>query len=198
MESILNDIEKDIRTSSSWSIVVAILAIICGALAIAAPVWGAVVATMTFGIVSIVAGVFELGFAWRTRKMTGAFWRFISAFAYLAAGIWVIAQPSVGIPALALALGVMLLARGISLLFFTYDMRRTHVWGWFLLDAACSLVLSYFVIKGWPTQSILYLGLFFGAGLVVNGWQRFMVALWVKQVLPPKTKAPPPVSAAHA
>jgi uncharacterized membrane protein HdeD (DUF308 family) len=197
MESILSEIESEIRRATGWSIVVAIAAIICGAFAIIEPLWGAIAAAVAFGVVAIVAGVLELGYAWRTRKDHGAVWRFLSGIAYLVAGIWVLAQPGVGIVALSLALGAMLVVRGISLLFVTYDLRSTHVWGWYLFDGLVSLALGALVLAAWPTRSVLYLGLFFGAGLVINGWQRFMVSLWVRRTVP-KAPTAPPISAAHA
>jgi uncharacterized membrane protein HdeD (DUF308 family) len=196
METIIENIESALRRASVWSIIVAIAAVICGVLAVLSPAWGAYVATVVFGVTAVVAGVFELGYAWRTRKDNGAFWRFVISLAYLVAGIYVLANLGIGMAALALAFGVMMLVRGVMLLMLTYDLRRTHVWGWYLFDAVVSLILGGLVLAAWPAGSIIYLGLWFGIGLIFNGVHRFSEALALRRILPPSK--PRPLTAAHA
>jgi uncharacterized membrane protein HdeD (DUF308 family) len=144
-----------------------------------------------------VAGVLELAFAWRTRKARGAFWYFVIGAAYLAVGIWVLANPAMGMVALSLALGIMLLVRAGGELMLTWELRSTHVWGWYGVDGLVSTALGALVLAAWPVGSILYLGLYFGVALVFGGAQRLAVAFAVRRALPPSQKAPP-LSAAHA
>src|SRR5262249_26341601 len=57
MDTLRENFEEALRRSAGWSIVVAFGAIVCGIIAIAAPMWGAYVATVTFGCVALAAGV---------------------------------------------------------------------------------------------------------------------------------------------
>jgi uncharacterized membrane protein HdeD (DUF308 family) len=196
MDMTLAGLEDGIRRTSGWSMVVAVLAIIGGIFILFSPAYGAVAATAMFAVVAIVAGVAELGHAWRTRQLGGAFWRFLLGIAYVAAGVYVILKPGIGLLALAFAFGFMLLVRGFSEIMHGFALRGTRIWGWHIVDGLLSLALGVLVLAKWPVGSILYLGLWVGISLIFNGINRFSIAASLRRVLPPAPRTP--MKPAHA
>jgi uncharacterized membrane protein HdeD (DUF308 family) len=190
MDTTLAGLEDGMRKSAGWSMAVAVLAIIGGIFILFSPAYGAIAATAVFAVVAIIAGVMELGHAWRTRQLGGAFWRFLLGIAYVAAGVYVIMKPGIGLMALAFAFGVMLLVRGFSALMLGFTLRGTRVSGWHIVDGLLSLLLGAFVLAKWPVGSILYLGLWVGISLIFNGINRFSIAATLRRVLPPAPRTP--------
>jgi uncharacterized membrane protein HdeD (DUF308 family) len=198
METAIENVEEELRRGTTWSLIAAVGLIIIGAVVVGTPLVGALAAVMVFGAMAVVAGALELGYAWRMRAEHGAMWRFIGAIVSLLVGAFVLARPGVGMAALALWLGVMILVRGVTQLFVAYELRASHVWGWFVVDGVISLILGAFIVAAWPVGSVLFLGIWFGVSLIVDGVNRLVVAAMLRRALPPSTKAPPPLTAAHA
>jgi uncharacterized membrane protein HdeD (DUF308 family) len=88
--------------------------------------------------------------------------------------------------ALAFGLGLFLVARGVMQLVMGYELRESHVWGWFIFDGLVSLVLGVLVLAAWPLGSLLFLGIYFGIGLVMSGVHRLMIAVMLRKALPPR------------
>jgi uncharacterized membrane protein HdeD (DUF308 family) len=198
MNSIATNPLEAARRQTGWAIAAGIALVLAGIVAILSPFAGAIVAVALFGWMAVVGGIFELIYAWRTRDERGTLWRIILGVLYLGVGAYVLARPVSGMVALALALGALLIARAVFLSLLAYELKHTHVWGWVGFDAVVSAGLGALVLMGWPTDSVVFLGVYFGAGLLVNGINRLIVASVVRRSLPPPaTRAPPPLKPAH-
>src|SRR5690349_9347608 len=109
------EIENGLRRAAGWSMAVAIGTIALGIFTLVMPWVGALTATIVFGSAAFLDGALEFASAWRTRHDEGSFWRFVSALAFLAVGVFIFMRPGVGAVTLAMALGVALLIRGAML-----------------------------------------------------------------------------------
>jgi uncharacterized membrane protein HdeD (DUF308 family) len=197
MNSIATNPLDTVRRQTGWAIAAGIALVLAGIVAILSPLAGALVAVALFGWMSIVGGIFELAYAWRTRDERGTLWRIILGVLYLGVGAYVLARPATGVVALALALGALLIGRAVFLALLSYELRHTNIWGWIAFDAAVSLLLGVLVLMGWPNDSVVFLGVYFGAGLLVNGINRLIVATMVRRKLPPPATRAPPLKPAH-
>jgi uncharacterized membrane protein HdeD (DUF308 family) len=198
METRVAELREGVRRQTGWTIAVGIGLIVAGVVALRAPKAGAVVATLMFGWVAIGAGILEGIEAWSTRKERGAFWRFALSAAYLAVGIYSFARPTKTTMALALAFGLVLVARGIFLAAMSYELRSTHSWGWVLFDGIVSALFGALVLARWPNRSVMLLGVFVGVSLLMNGLDHLMVAGEVRRHLPPPSRPAHPLGAAGA
>src|SRR5262249_11784744 len=52
-------------------------------------------------------------------------------------------------------------------------------WGWVLLNGVVTLLLGALIWRGWPEDSLQFIGLFVGIDMVFAGWSWIMMALAV-------------------
>jgi uncharacterized membrane protein HdeD (DUF308 family) len=158
---------------TAWSVGAGLALIAAGVIAIEAPRVGALYSLWLFGWLMFAVGALELGFAWSSRDDAGAIWRFLTATLYLGVGAFLLFHPLDGIAALALSLGGLFLSRSAFLILLSHDVKATSSgswgWMWFLFDAAVSGAVGFMVLSGFPNDSIRYLGLYTGIGMIVAG-----------------------------
>ena len=103
-------------------------------IAFSAPLAGALAAVTLFAVSAFLSGAVELAHAWETRGERETRWGFVVGALYLATGVYVLLRPVQSMFALALGLGVFLVARGVLMQLVALQLRHTHSWGWFVAD----------------------------------------------------------------
>ena len=135
--------------------------------------------------------VLELAFAWQLRSERGSFWRFVIALAGFVTGAFVLMRPAAGMLVLAFWLGTMVIIRGAMQLMLSWELRGTHFWGWHFFDGVVSIAAGVFIIYAWPVGTVAFLGVWVGISLMMNGLNRFAMAVMLKRLLPPSSKGRP-------
>src|SRR6476620_2217490 len=106
----MTTLTRDIRESTTWSIVLSVLMMLSGLLAVfVAPVAGLTV-TLLFGWLLLFAGALHVGFAWRADRAVSVVGEVALAVAYAAIGAYMLARPVAGLASLRLAIAACLLA----------------------------------------------------------------------------------------
>src|SRR5512144_3103153 len=103
-------ITREIRESTTWSIVLSVLMMVSGVLAILIPPIAGLTVTVVFGWLLIFTGVLHLGFAWRGDRAASILVEILLAVLYGAIGLYMLARPVAGLASLTLAIAVYLVA----------------------------------------------------------------------------------------
>lgn len=178
----VGSVAQGVRSASGWSIVAGVILVIAGVLAIAVPWIPALVATFWVAWALVFGGVAEIihGFDSRERMV----WNLGLGLLYIAIGLYILYRPGPSLAALALVLGVFLLIEGIILGFIALQWRPMAGWAWWLFDAIITLLLAFFILEGWPSNSAVMLGLFVGASMLVSGINRLVLGTAVRAAIP--------------
>jgi uncharacterized membrane protein HdeD (DUF308 family) len=56
------------------------------------------------------------------------------------------------------------------------QLRPLKGWGWFLFNAAASLLMGILILEGWPASSVWAIGTLVGVSVLMNGISRIMIA----------------------
>src|SRR5580704_9746336 len=96
------------RRSLNWSIAFSVLMILAGIAAIAMPPVAGLAVNIVVAWLLLFSGAMHLVFAWYTRSVGAAVWEVLLGLVYGTTGIYLLAQPVVGLVALTLALAIYL------------------------------------------------------------------------------------------
>ena len=88
-----NSLTADVRTATTWSIVLSVLMMATGVLAIGIPMIAGVAVTAVVGWLLLFSGLFHLAFAWRAGRPGAVVWQILLGLVYGAIGFYVIARP---------------------------------------------------------------------------------------------------------
>ena len=89
--------------------------------------------------------------------------------------------PAVGISAIAVLLSFYLIADSFASFGMANERRPLPGWIWMALNGLASLVLAMLILLGWPATSALFLGVFLGISLLLDGMMLFMFGLALKK-----------------
>jgi uncharacterized membrane protein HdeD (DUF308 family) len=159
--------------------VMGVVTAIIGVFMILYPFATAAATTIFFGWSLLIAAVANLVFAFYAPSAGPFLVKVLLAILYGVAGVGVLLNPAAGVAALTLALGTMLVIQaGIE--FSIATLYRAEVsWGWMLLDSLVSLALGLMILFHWPFSSVWAVGTMVGAGVLVAGISRIVVAATV-------------------
>ena len=155
-----------------WSIFLGILLILGGLLAIVAPFFAGIAASIFFGWLILFAGVAHLIYAWSERGAGAILWQILIGLAYVIAGLYLFVLPIGGIFALTLVLAVYIAAEGVFELALFFHLRQLPGTIWFLVDGVISLLLAALIFFHWPSTSFWVLGTLVGISLLFSGIAR--------------------------
>jgi uncharacterized membrane protein HdeD (DUF308 family) len=178
----VESVAREVRSASGWSIAAGVILVIAGVVAIGVPWLPALVATLWIAWALVFGGVAEAIHAFDSRQ--GLVWRLVLGLLYIATGLYMLYRPEPALAALALVLGVFLLVEGIVLGFIALQWRPLAGWGWWLFDAIITLLLALFILRGWPGNSAVMLGLFVGASMLISGVNRLVLGSAVRAAIP--------------
>ena len=111
------------------------------------------------------AAAIEIVNAFETRHRPGYGWRAIGGLLWAGAGIFMLVRPIWGTVGVAIALGLVLVMRGVVHAAQTYELKNP----WFIVAALFSLSLGALAIAGWPGDSVVVLAVLAGAALLIDG-----------------------------
>lgn len=170
----------DIKRSSAWSLCMGIITALLGVFLITFPLLTATITTLLLGCILILVGVARFVFALHSRSI-GTFLRHLLLSAlYIVAGVLIAFFPIAGVAALTVLLGSMLLVGAAVETATAFQLRSMKGWGWFLFDAAASLVVGILILAGWPASSVWAIGTLVGVAVLFNGISRIMIAGMVR------------------
>lgn len=156
------------RGVRSWSMVVGIVMVVLGIVAITLSV-AATYATMLFlGMVIAIRGIFELLYALRLYHHEGFYRLLFGGVLSVVVGLLLLSSPGLSAAALTLFIAAFMVVGG---LFRSIAVPLEHGphWAIELVAAVVTLLLGLWLLSGWPTTALWFIGLLLGIEILVTG-----------------------------
>jgi uncharacterized membrane protein HdeD (DUF308 family) len=169
---------------TGWSIFLGVVLMIAGLVAIMAPLFAGIAASIFFGWLLMVGGVAHLIYAWSERGAGAIIWQILIGVVYLIAAFYLFASPVSGVISLTLIFAIYIAMEGIMELGLYFRIRARHGAGYFLLDGVVSLLLAGLVFFHWPLSSAWFLGTIVGISLIFSGIARLTLPMGRRRLLP--------------
>ena len=178
----VTSLTDDIRTATTWSIVLSVFIMATGVLALLAPAIAGVTVTIVIGWLLIISGILHLGYAWRASGASAAVWEILVAIVYGGAGLYLLAKPVMGLEALTLALVIYLVLESGLEFVLGLSLRSVAGSGWFVVDGIVTLVLAVLIAGGFPASSAWAIGTLVAISMFFSGLTRFMLSAGLRRV----------------
>ena len=175
-------LREDIRTATTWSIVLSVLMMATGVIALFVPAITGVTVTLLMGWLLIISGILHLGYAWRASGAGAAIWEILVAVLYGVAGVYLLANPVMGLEALTQALVVYLVLESALEFVLGFSLRSVAGSGWFVFDGIVTLVLAVLIARGYPASSTWAIGTLVAISMFFSGLTRLMLSAVVRSV----------------
>lgn len=170
-----------VKKVSTWSIVWAVLLIICGMLAIGSPEIAAVAVNIVLAWVIIFAGIIHVVIAFHAHGAGSLIWKLLVGLAYIIFGGFLLLHPVVGVASLTLVIAILFLIEGVLDIILYFKMRAERGSGWVLFDALITILLGGLIYAHWPSSSAWAIGTLVGVSMIISGWTRLMLSLAVRK-----------------
>ena len=173
---------NEIKRHSNWGIFTGVLTALLGVFLIAFPLFTATITTLLFGGILIFVGVAQFFFALHSESAGRLLLKILLSALYVITGVLIAFFPIAGVAALTLVLGTLLLAAAALEAITAFLLRPVKGWGWFLFNAAVSLLMGFLILAGWPVSAIWAIGTLVGVAVLMNGLSRIAIAAKMRRV----------------
>lgn len=171
------------KKSLTWSIVLSVLMILAGFLAIIIPPVAGIAVTIFVGWLLIFSGMAHLVFAWHTRGAGAILWEVLLGILYIAAGVYLLWNPVLGLTSLTLALAIYLIAEAVLEFILAVRLRPMPGSGWLFLDGIITLVLAIMIWRMWPSSALWAIGILVGISMLFSGVSRLMLSIAARHMI---------------
>jgi uncharacterized membrane protein HdeD (DUF308 family) len=152
---------------------------ILGAVAIGFSLVTTLATVLVFGMLVLLAGLFQLVTAFWGRGWRGFFLHLLAGVLYLVIGVFMIDNSAETAVGMTLLVAACLLVGGIFRTILAL-VERFDGWGWALLNGIVSVVLGAAIWKQWPLNGPWVIGLFVGIEMLFSGLSWVMLGLAVR------------------
>ena len=159
-----------IQAHARVAVITGVILLLCGLLAVAAPLAAGVSITILVGLLLTAGGIGQCLLALRAGAFGKGLLVFLIGGLTVIAGVFMLTQPLEGLEAITLFLAAYFLATGIFELIAAMQMRPTAGWGWILLNGVVTLVLGLVIWRQFPLSGAWAVGVLFGLKLMMGGW----------------------------
>jgi len=170
------------KQSSGLSIVWSILLIVFGVLAICSPLAASLGVMLVIAWLILFGGVAQLAYAFQSEGIGHIIWKLLVAFVYIAAGLYLLTHPGVGVAGLTLVLGIVFFVEGVADVILYFSVPKVDGSGWVLFDGIITLILGVMIWRGWPSTSFWVIGTLVGISMIMTGTTRLMMSLAVRKL----------------
>jgi uncharacterized membrane protein HdeD (DUF308 family) len=165
------------RHSFTSSILFAILLILFGILAISLPMVASFGVSRVIAWLILIDGIVQFVYAFRSQGVGRTIWKILVSLLYVAAGLYLLTHPLMGLAGLTLMLAVFFFVEGfVDIVMFVWTHRAAGS-EWLLLHGIVTLLLGVMIWRHWPSSSLWTLGMLVGISMLVTGVTRLMMAL---------------------
>jgi uncharacterized membrane protein HdeD (DUF308 family) len=167
----------------NWSLGLGILLVLLGAAAFAKPLIPSLTINFFIGGLLIAAGVMRIMSAFGTYSWRGFWLSLLCGALSLVSGTAMLALPAVGIDALVIFLGILILFEAAAKLTAAFSVPRDYPWGWILVDGLITAVLGGILFTADPAQAAVYLGVIVGLHLMASGVALIAAGVWLMRAI---------------
>jgi uncharacterized membrane protein HdeD (DUF308 family) len=161
----------------AWSVVWPPLLILSGLLAIGLPLAISFSGIVFIGCLLVLCSAIQVLHAFQPEDIASLPWKLAIALLFMGAGIYLLADPILGISRLNLAIGLFFIAKGV-VDFLGYSKARKSIGSsWILFDGIGTLILGLLIWRQWPSNSSRATATLVGISMLVTGITRLMITL---------------------
>jgi uncharacterized membrane protein HdeD (DUF308 family) len=143
---------EEAKKNAGLLIFLGILTVIFGVLAIAAPFITGVAVAIFVGSLLVLTGISQLVHAFKAKMWGIGFWGTVIGLLSIAAGLYMIFRPGVGLAALTMLLAIYFLVDGISEIIAAFRIKPDQGWGWVLFNGIIAVLLGFMIWRQWPAS----------------------------------------------
>jgi uncharacterized membrane protein HdeD (DUF308 family) len=175
-------LSSDVHKATTWSIVLSILMIVAGLFAIASPLVAGITVTAIVGWLLLISAGLHFVYAFRGGRAAAVVWEILLAIVYGLVGIYVLANPAIGLATLTFVIAFYLFVEGILELVASYQLRNESGAGWLLFDGIVTLLLAIMIWSSWPSSGVWAIGTLVGVSMFFSGIARLMLSYDVRKI----------------
>ena len=158
--------------------------VLLGATAIGSAFVTTLVTVVTFGILMLLGGIFQVVTALWGRGWRGFVLHLLAGVLYLIAGLFMIESPVGAAMSLTFLVAACLFVGGTLRIGLSVA-ERFEGWGWVLLNGVVSVILGVGIWREWPLSGLWVIGLFVGIEMLFGGLSWVMLGLAVRAGVTP-------------
>ncbi len=167
----------DLKKNWGWLLALGLVSIVLGTLGFYMTFALTLASVLFFGVLILVAGVFQLVHAFTCTGWKSVLWHVLIALLYIAAGVDIMLNPARASLVLTLVLAGILVAVGVLRSVMAFQLRPASGWFWPLISGLVSIALGGMIVAQWPDSGLWVIGLFVAIELIFNGWSYVLIAL---------------------
>jgi uncharacterized membrane protein HdeD (DUF308 family) len=170
------------KKNAGLLIFLGILTVIFGVLAIAAPFITGVAVAIFVGSLLVLTGIAQLVHAFKARMWGIGFWGSVIGLLSIAAGVYMMIRPGVGLAALTLLLAIYFLVDGISEIIAAFRIKPDQGWGWVLFNGIIAVLLGLMIWRQWPVSGAWAIGVLVGIHILITGWSMIILGTGARRI----------------
>ncbi len=170
-------------TLRNWSFAVGAILVLLGIGAFAQPLIPSLTIDFLVGGLLLAAGVMRIAAAFGTYSWKGFWLTLLCGALSVASGTAMLTLPGVGIEALVVFLGILILLEGGAKVAAAFSVPRDYPWGWILLDGVVTCVLGAILFMATAEQSAIYLGMIVAIHLMASGAMLLGAGVWLHRAI---------------
>jgi len=147
----------------------AVVGIVLGTVAILMPWVATFAANFVIGAVIAGQGLVDALLAFKARSASRIAGKFLLGLLSIAAGVFLVIFPLLGVLTLTIWLAAYFAASGVMKGYWAFKLRPAPRWGWMLFSSILGIAMAAFVSLGLPETAFWVLGLFVGVDLLFLG-----------------------------
>ena len=172
MKRTLGTAMERLRHRWGWFMALGALAILLGLTALAMDIHATITTVYIIAVFMIIAGGSEIVLGLNSQGWGRFFLYILAGLFYIVAGAFALAQPLHAAVVLTLLLGTAMLAAGVMRIVIGLHMH-SHARTMVILGGAVTAGVGLLIVAGWPTNSVVILGVLLGVDLLFTG------AMWL-------------------
>jgi uncharacterized membrane protein HdeD (DUF308 family) len=180
MEMTTQSLAEEVKKRSGWSIFMGIVTAALGVFLIVYPLATAAITTVLLGWALVFVGIAQFVFALYSQTMGNFFLKVLLSLLFVICGVGLAFFPIAGVATLTAVVGTLLLIQAGLQTVTALQLRPLNGWGWFLFDAASSLLLGILILAKWPSSSVWAIGTLVGVSVFMSGISRIMIATQIR------------------
>jgi len=169
-----------LRAASRKLFWIGLAMVVLGVAAFVFPFVSTIVVALLVGWVLLISGVITLVHSFFIQGTGPFFGALLLGLLSIAAGVFLLFNPSPGATVLTITVGVIFIFQGAFEIAFAFEMRPHTGWGGMLFSGIASIMLAVLIMAGWPRISAVALGILLGANLISTGFGYIFVSSALK------------------
>jgi uncharacterized membrane protein HdeD (DUF308 family) len=167
----------------NWSFGLGVLLVLLGIGAFARPYIPSLTINFFIGGLLLTAGVMRIIAAFGTYTWKGFWLTLLCGALSVVSGTAMLAMPAVGIDALVVFIGLLILFEAGGKIAAAFSVPRDYPWGWILLDGVVTAVLGGILFMATPGQAAVYLGVIVAIHLIASGAMLLGAGVWLNRAI---------------